>query len=118
MTVELEAYDSNSGLFRFEPQVVVILQSLTKLKPAYYDFPGDQSGFSKTQANRLEGVWKAIQAGCSASIIQSIACALPGYGTAFEITGAKAGDTLYRSGERTEPRNRPAGVPFSVGLHQ
>ena len=36
-TVQLEAFNPQSGLYTFAPQVVVVLQSVMKLKQLYYD---------------------------------------------------------------------------------
>jgi len=70
-TVELEALDPNSGLYSFDPEVVVILQSLGKLKANYYDFPADPASFVASKATHIEQVWKAIRARSGAPIIQS-----------------------------------------------
>src|SRR5438270_570578 len=60
-TVELEAYNPDSGLYAFNPQFIVILQSLQKLRAAYYDYPGDRSSFGQEWATKTEGVWNAIR---------------------------------------------------------
>jgi len=71
-TVELEAYDASSKLYAFHPQIVVILQSTMHLKGRYYDAPrANRDSFSQTQADKMEAVWKAIQARTSAIIVQS-----------------------------------------------
>lgn len=91
-TVELEAYNPASGLYAFEPQLVVILQSLAKLKAAYYDFPGDRATFSQVQAEKAEAVWKAIQSRTRAQVVQST-FVLP-YERPFGNYGLKVADTL------------------------
>ncbi len=91
-TVELEAFNPASGLYAFAPQLVVILQSLAKLKAAYYDFPGERATFSQAQAAKIEEVWKAIQARTQAQIIQST-FVVP-YERPFGNYGHKVADTL------------------------
>lgn len=70
-TIQLQAYNPDSQLYSFQPQIVVILQSLMKLKGKFYDFPGDRSTFSHLQADSIEGLWGIIQSRSQASIIQS-----------------------------------------------
>jgi FkbH-like protein len=70
-TIQLQAYNPDSQLYSFQPQIVVILQSLMKLKGKFYDFPGDRSTFSRVQADSIEGLWGIIQSRSQASIIQS-----------------------------------------------
>lgn len=92
-TVELDAYDLSSSLYAYQPQSVVILQSLGKLKAAYYDFPGDRSTFSQAWAAKMEAVWRAIQAQMPATIVQST-FVLP-YERPFGNFGLKLEDTLH-----------------------
>jgi FkbH-like protein len=91
-TIQLEAYNPASGLYSFQPQIVVILQSLMKLKGQFYDFPEDRGNFSRIQADSIEKLWKAIQSRSPASIIQStfvIPCERP-----FGNFGQKVTDHL------------------------
>ena len=90
--IELEAYNAESGLYRFQPQMVVILQSAMKLKAHFYDFHGDRAAFSKIEADKIEGVWKAIQARIHAPVIQSTFVLPPE--RAFGNYGLKVADTL------------------------
>jgi FkbH-like protein len=69
--VELEAYDAGSGLYAFQPQAVVILQSTGKLAAAYHDYPDDRGGFVKARAARSEAVWRAILERTGAHVVQS-----------------------------------------------
>lgn len=91
-TVELEAFDPNSGLYAFSPEVVVILQSISKLKANYYDFPDGRDTFVGSKATQIEQVWKAIRARSGAPIIQST-FVLP-YERPFGNYGNAAVDTL------------------------
>jgi len=70
-TVQLEAFNASSGLYEFAPDVIVILQSIAKLKNIYYDFAGERSSFAKIQADEIEQVWKAIHSRLQVPIIQS-----------------------------------------------
>ena len=70
-TVELEAFDARSGLYAFDPQVVVILQSTAKLAAAYYGQEGDRQGFASARARSTEAVWHAVLAGTHAHVVQS-----------------------------------------------
>lgn len=69
-TIELEAYDPASGLYAFQPEFVVILQSSAKLKGAYYEST-DRGAFARAQGARIEQVWTAVRSRTKAHIIQS-----------------------------------------------
>ena len=70
-TLELEAYNPNSALHSFRPQVVVILQSAARAKERFYAFEGDSAGFVRARAAEIENVWKALQERTPAFILQS-----------------------------------------------
>lgn len=91
-TVELEAFNPASGLYAFEPQMVVILQSLWKLKSVYYDFSGERTTFSQVQAAKIEAIWKTIQSRIQTQVVQST-FVLP-YEQPFGNYGRKLADTL------------------------
>jgi FkbH-like protein len=91
-TVELEAYNPASELYAFQPQIVVILQSVMKLKGRFYDAPGNGDSFSQAQADKIEAVWKAIQERMPAVILQST-FVLP-YERPFGNYGRKVADDL------------------------
>jgi FkbH-like protein len=91
-TVELEAHNPASGLYEFRPQLVAIIQSVQKLKAIYYSFPGDRASVSQVWADRIEGVWNAIQERSHASIAQST-FVLP-YERPYGNYGLKVADTL------------------------
>jgi FkbH-like protein len=92
-TVELEAFDAGSRLYAFEPEVVVILQSLGKLKERYYGYQSDRGTFVEAHGSRTEDVWKAIRARSGAPIVQST-FVLP-YERPFGNYGAVLGETLH-----------------------
>jgi FkbH-like protein len=91
-TVELEAYNAASELYAFQPQIVVILQSIMKLKGRFYDASENRESFSQQQADKVEAVWKAIQGRTPAVILQStfvLPCERP-----FGNFGRKVSDDL------------------------
>lgn len=91
--IEIEAYNPGSGLYGFAPQLVVILQSVQKLKTAFYAFSGDRAQFAQARANTLEEVWHAILGRTNTRIVQStfvLPCERP-----FGNFGLKMPDTLY-----------------------
>ncbi len=68
--VDLEILDSNSALYAFTPQYVVILLSSEKLKGRLYA-SGDRKAFADETVGRLENLWSAFRAHSQATIIQS-----------------------------------------------
>ena len=92
-TIELEALDPASGLYTFDPEVVVILHSIGKLKASFYEFPGDRSAFTRTKATQIEQIWKAIRKRSGAVIVQST-FVLP-YERPFGNYGLVAADTIH-----------------------
>jgi FkbH-like protein len=94
-TVELETYNPDSELYAFKPQLIVILQSVQKLKSDYYEFAGDRASFSQIWAAKVEGIWSAIQERIPASIVHST-FVLP-YERPFGHFGHKIPDTLYNA---------------------
>ena len=68
--IEIETRAPDSGLYRFGPDVVIILNSTQSLAAAY----ARQSlggGFAEACEERIFGAWDAIQSHCSATIVQS-----------------------------------------------
>jgi FkbH-like protein len=70
-TVEVETRNPSSELYAFEPQTIVILQSIMKLKSCFYHASGNRHSFTKIQADGIEAVWKAIRMRSPAVIVQS-----------------------------------------------
>jgi FkbH-like protein len=69
--IELEAYNPASGLYQFQPELVLVIQSLGKARSAYYGFPGDQAQFPAHMAETVENLWRTLQEHSSAKIIQT-----------------------------------------------
>jgi predicted enzyme involved in methoxymalonyl-ACP biosynthesis len=70
-TVEVETLNPSSELYAFEPQVIVILQSIMKLKNSFYHAFGNRGAFVQTKADGIEAVWNAIRPRSQAVILQS-----------------------------------------------
>ena len=69
--IELEAYDADSALYRFEPQFIVLLNATQTVALQFYERPGTASEFLKTSVDRMERTWSAIHARSTAVILQS-----------------------------------------------
>jgi FkbH-like protein len=69
--IRLEVLDSNSGLYRFQPDFVVVLQSVQALRSVFGRRSGDSAAFVDTNAGGIVEVWDAIQSRCPATILQS-----------------------------------------------
>jgi FkbH-like protein len=69
-TIHLEAYDAQSALYSFSPQIIVILQSIAKLRARYYE-TSERDAFARVQADDIENVWRTIQSRLTVPIIQS-----------------------------------------------
>jgi FkbH-like protein len=104
-TVELEAFDPSSALYAFEPDLVVIIQSIWKLKSAYYEFNGGDTDFSSAHADKAVAVWRAIQSRIPAQVIQST-YVVP-YERPFGSYGLKVPDTLQGA---VKELNRELGI--------
>jgi predicted enzyme involved in methoxymalonyl-ACP biosynthesis len=70
-TLEVETLNPDSELYAFQPQVIVILQSIMKLKNSFYRAFGDRASFPQIQANGIEAVWNTIRKHTAAVIVQS-----------------------------------------------
>jgi FkbH-like protein len=68
--IELEAYDRNSGLYRFQPQVVVVLNCVQALRAVYLRPETDAASFVEATSKRIARIWDAIQGNMPATIIQ------------------------------------------------
>jgi FkbH-like protein len=69
--IELESCTPGSGLYRFGPDAVIILNSAQAFRAAYSRQTLGASGFVADYVARLVGVWDAIQSHCNAPILQS-----------------------------------------------
>src|ERR1700704_310786 len=69
--IELEVYDRNSGLYKFQPQVVVLLNCVQALRADFLRPETNAAAFVDTTSERIARIWSAIQANIPATIIQS-----------------------------------------------
>ncbi len=69
-SVDVEIHDAGSALYRFAPDVVVIIGASEKAKARLYAAE-DRAGFVDAAVGRLAGLWQAVRANCQARIIQS-----------------------------------------------
>lgn len=70
-SAEIEAFDSESGLYRFEPDVAVVLPSVSALRRKYYRDAGDRARFAERVVADVETLWDAVASRSSALILQS-----------------------------------------------
>jgi FkbH-like protein len=69
--IELEAYNAESGLYRFEPQVIVLLQATQALRASFHRRSGSAREFVENTLERARQVWQALKSRSSAAILQS-----------------------------------------------
>ncbi|MBO0800161.1 MAG: HAD family hydrolase, partial [Blastocatellia bacterium] len=69
--IQLETVDSGSGLYRFQPDAVVILNSTQALRTAFGARSGSAEDFVHARAQGILEVWNAIQRHSSTTILQS-----------------------------------------------
>lgn len=69
--IELEVYDRNSGLYQFQPQFVLLLNSVQALRARFLQPATNVAGFVEETASRMARIWDAIQAILPATSIQS-----------------------------------------------
>ncbi len=70
-TAELEILNPASGLYAFEPDVVVLANSVLALRDRYYAFTGDRARFVADQTETIGSLWTALRARTNAAIIQT-----------------------------------------------
>jgi FkbH-like protein len=69
--IELEVYDRNSGLYKFQPQVVVLLNCVQALRAVFLRPETKAASFVDATSKRIARIWEAIQNNIPATIIQS-----------------------------------------------
>jgi FkbH-like protein len=91
--IELQVHDSNSELYRFAPDAIVVLNSLQALRSRYYRRAGSGTEFLDKETQRIASIWNAIRERTSAPVIQST-FALP-LERIFGNYDHKVADSLY-----------------------
>jgi FkbH-like protein len=69
--IELECCDPTSALYRFGPDAIIILNSAQALRAAYLHQAVEMADYAGDCLARIIRIWDAIQANCSAAILQS-----------------------------------------------
>ena len=69
--IQMEALDSSSGLFRFEPDIVVLLNSVQALRASFANRTADAAAFLEDQSRSMVAIWEAIQSRSPAIVLQS-----------------------------------------------
>ncbi len=69
--IELETIDANSGLYRFQPDLIVILNSIQALRASFSKRTADTAAFEEEKSRSVVKVWDAIQSHSTATILQS-----------------------------------------------
>jgi FkbH-like protein len=69
--IELQAYDTNSELYRFNPDMVAIMNVTQALRTHYYSRSGSGTEFLDHEYRRITSIWDALRERTPAPIIQS-----------------------------------------------
>src|SRR5579863_10270166 len=69
--IQLEAFDGNSGLYRFQPDLIVVLNSIQALRASFSKRTGDASAFLAEKKRNVVGIWDAVQSHSTATLLQS-----------------------------------------------
>jgi FkbH-like protein len=69
--IELETINAHSGLYRFHPDLIFILNSVQALRASFGKRAGAALAFGEETPNRIAKIWEAIQSHSNATIIQS-----------------------------------------------
>jgi FkbH-like protein len=70
--IELEVYDSSSGLYGFKPDYVVLLNSTQRLRARFQNtFTDDVNEKVELELNKITVLWETIHKNCPAVILQS-----------------------------------------------
>ena len=68
---EGEARNPQSGLYRHDPEVVVVLSTVQALRDKFYQRSGSAGDFRDETVSRLTGVWDALRAHTQATVLQT-----------------------------------------------
>jgi FkbH-like protein len=69
--IELEAYDPGSGLYAFQPDAVIILNSIQALRSSYMRRGSGAAEFVSEIQAKITNVWSAIQSHSPAAVMQA-----------------------------------------------
>jgi FkbH-like protein len=68
---EGEARNPRSGLYRHEPDVIIVMSTVQSLRDKFYQRNGSAAAFQEETLGRLAGVWDALRAHSQATVIQT-----------------------------------------------
>ncbi|HME97489.1 MAG TPA: HAD-IIIC family phosphatase [Methylomirabilota bacterium] len=68
---EGEARNPRSGLYRHDPEVVIVLNTVQALRDKFYQRSGSAGDFRDETVSRLTGVWDALRAHTQATVLQT-----------------------------------------------
>ncbi|MCU1257589.1 MAG: family phosphatase [Bryobacterales bacterium] len=91
--IEMETFDRSSGLYQFQPGVVVLANCAQALRSRYYQHGG--AGFPEAATERMLRIWDALGRHCAACVVQ---CNYPlPYERQFGNYDLKVAHSLYAS---------------------
>ena len=70
-SVELEVFNPESGLYKFQPDAVFIMNSIQSLRHKYYSDSKNRPAFTQDTVGRMQNIWKTLADKLDAQIIQS-----------------------------------------------
>ncbi len=69
--IELESRNPSSGLYKFKPDVILILNTVQALRDRYYQRAGSGAAFQQHALQRVLAVWDALKQKSDTVVIQS-----------------------------------------------
>ena len=69
--IELETIDATSGLYRFQPDLIVILNSVQALRASFGKRTAGATAFIEEKSRGIAKIWDAIQSHSKATVLQS-----------------------------------------------
>jgi len=100
--IEIEIFNADSGLYRFAPDAVVVLNALNPLRLKFYRDVGERMTFAERSAERMAGLWDTLRGRSPAVLLQSN-FPLP-YERAFGNFDHKVEDAFYPTVQRLNAR--------------
>src|SRR5262245_26070482 len=65
--IEMEVLDEASGLYKFKPDIIAVLNSVQALRAGFSQRPGDAQEFLRTTRDRIVRIWDTIQSRSAAT---------------------------------------------------
>jgi len=69
--IELETINALSGLYRFQPDLIFILNSVQALRASFAKRTADAQAFAEEKTRGIVKIWDAIQSHSTATVVQS-----------------------------------------------